>query len=299
MAAPIPIVHHPDYILPTSAGPGKYAEVAAALRASDLPILWHEPEPTPLAALTAVHAPAYVAAVLEGRLDAAAQRRIGFAVTPEVVWRSLRVSGGTWLAAQLALRHGAAINSAGGSHHAHADFGAGYCLFNDVAIAARRLLDAGEVSRIFVIDLDVHQGDGTASIFADDARVFTFSMHAADNFPVRKAVGDLDIALPSGMGDTAYLAALEAHLPDLFTRHGPDLAFYVAGVDPHASDRLGRLALSNEGLLARDRRVGNLARSAGVPLAIVMGGGYGADIREVAARHARSLLAAAEARLQS
>jgi acetoin utilization deacetylase AcuC-like enzyme len=302
MNLPIHIVHHPDYAAPTPQGSqhfpmNKYASVAEALRHSEDELLWHMPSPTPVEALKRVHSADYVEAVLGGTLSAEAARRIGFPITPQVVRRSLLASGGSWMAAQLAIAHGAACNTAGGSHHAHAEFGAGYCVFNDVAIAVHRLLDSADISRALIIDLDVHQGDGTASIFGRDHRVFTFSLHCASNFPARKSASDLDIALPDGMEDDAYLALVAEHVPRLIAAHRPQLIFYIAGVDPHADDTLGRLALSDAGLLARDRLVGLAAKAANVPLAVVMGGGYGPDMAALGARHAASLLAAAQARL--
>jgi acetoin utilization deacetylase AcuC-like enzyme len=297
VSKPIPVVHHLGYVAPLPDGHrfpmDKFAAVAQALRASDVPLTWHEPVPTPVAALKAVHEPAYVDAVLSQSLTAGQVRRIGFPVTPRVAQRSLLASGGTWLAAKLALSHGAACNTAGGSHHAHAGFGAGYCVFNDVAIAARRLLDDGDAARILVVDLDVHQGDGTAAIFAADRNVFTYSVHCEANFPARKAQSDLDIGLAAGTDDAAYLEVVAAQVPQLITQHQPDIIFYIAGVDPHIDDKLGRLSLSDAGLVARDAIVGIAAHDAKVPLAVVMGGGYSADMAALGARHARSLLAAA------
>ncbi len=301
MSIPIPIVHHLDYVAPLpveSRFPmDKFASVARSLRAGHVPLAWHEPDPTPVAAVKAVHDPAYVDAVLSQSLSPEAERRIGFPVTARVARRSLLASGGTWLAAKLALAHGAACNTAGGSHHAHRGFGSGYCVFNDVAIAAQRLLDDGDARRLLIIDLDVHQGDGTATIFAHDPRVFTFSVHCEANFPARKAAGDLDIGLEIGTDDAAYLDVVAAHVPRLIAQHQPDLIFYIAGVDPHGEDRLGRLSLSDAGLLARDRLVGKAARHANVPLAAVMGGGYGPDMAVLGARHAQSLLAAAQEKI--
>jgi acetoin utilization deacetylase AcuC-like enzyme len=295
MVKPIPIVHHPDYVAPLPVASrfpmDKFAAVAEALRAADVPLAWYEPVPTPVDALKAVHDPDYVDAVLALALPADAERRIGFPVTERVVRRSLLATGGTWLTAKLALEQGAACNTAGGSHHAHAGFGAGYCVFNDVAIAATRLLKDGDAVRILVIDLDVHQGDGTAAIFAADPRVFTFSLHCEANFPARKAVSDLDIGLAVGTSDAAYLESVAAHVPQLIAQHQPTLIFYIAGVDPHVDDTLGRLSLSDAGLVARDRLVGTAAHTANIPLAVVMGGGYSADMATLGARHARSLIA--------
>jgi acetoin utilization deacetylase AcuC-like enzyme len=174
---------------------------------------------------------------------------------------------------------------AGGSHHAGPEGGAGYCVYNDVAIAARALLDEGRLTRVAIVDLDVHQGDGTARIFEAEPRVLTLSLHAEKNYPARKARSDLDYPLPDGLGDAAYLEVLD-HALDAVAGHAPELVFYNAGVDPHAEDRLGRLALSHSGLRARDARVIDWARARGLPVAGVLGGGYDTDPVRLAARHA-------------
>ena len=240
------------------------------------------------AELTLVHTPAYVEAVSQGRLSAAEQRAIGFPWSEEMVERARRSVGATVAAAAAAVRdgEGVAMNLAGGTHHASADRGSGYCVFNDVAVAARlhqrrcSPADAGP-KRVAVIDLDVHQGDGTAAIFAGDASVFTLSLHGARNFPFRKASSDLDVGLPDGCADAEYLGALEAALATLWAEHARQpftLAFYLAGADPHEGDRLGRLKLSAGGLLRRDELVfaGLLAQR--IPVAVSMAGGYGHDI---------------------
>ncbi|MFN3288035.1 MAG: histone deacetylase [Sphingomonadaceae bacterium] len=270
--------------------PGKHARVAELVRAAAPALAAHEPEPIDPRWAIAAHDPDYVSAVLSARVDAQRERRIGFAVTPRVAERSLRAAGGTLLAARLALEHGYAANGAGGSHHAGPDGGAGYCVLNDLAITALRLLDEGRVRRLAIVDLDVHQGDGTARILARRPEAFTLSVHAERTFPARKAVSDLDIALPDATGDEAYLAALEPALAAMIEQARPDLILYQAGVDPHRDDRLGRLALSDAGLLARDRMVMHTAIAHGVPLASVLGGGYG-EVEAVARRHARTILA--------
>ncbi|UIP06788.1 histone deacetylase [Erythrobacter sp. SDW2] len=271
----------------------KYFLVMEALRASGQPITEHAPEPMPRAWLEAVHCPLYVEEVFSLSVPREKERRIGFPVTAHIRDRVRHTNGGTWLAAKLALEHGYAANSAAGSHHALHDTGAGYCVFNDLAVAANRLIAEGDARRVLVVDLDVHQGDGTASLTAGREDIVTFSIHADKNFPVRKARSDHDVALPDGTGDEAYLAALAQHLPPLLDRVRPDLVLYQAGVDPHGEDKLGRLALSDTGLEARDRYVVNQARSRGMPVASALGGGYGEDQRAVAARHARSMLAMA------
>ena len=199
-----------------------------------MPAQLHRPELAPVGWLEQAHTPDYVEAALGLTLDAAAQRRIGLPITAEVVTRSRAACAGTVLTARLALEHGLACNTAGGSHHAFADQGAGFCVFNDVAVAAAVLLAEGRIGRALVIDLDVHQGDGTAAIFAGDGRVHTFSMHCATNFPLRKQTSDLDLALEAGLEDDAYLWLLADHLPGLLQQVRPDLVFFNAGVDPHA-----------------------------------------------------------------
>lgn len=290
----IAVVHHPDYVAPAPPGSSfpfdKYGLVMQALRESGTALDLHAPEPMPRRWIEAVHDAAYVEQVLSATVPPDKTRRIGFPVTDRIARRSLLSAGGTWLAARLAQRHGYAANTAGGSHHALADTGAGYCVFNDLAIAAGRLLAEGDAHRILILDLDVHQGDGTAALAAGEPRIFTLSLHAEKNFPARKQASDLDVPLPDGLGDAAYLDRLRGVLPEVMAGFAPDLILYQAGVDPHAADRLGRLALSDAGLEARDRYVMRLARDAGVPLASTMGGGYGADRMAVARRHAAAIL---------
>lgn len=292
------VVHHPDYAI--SAPPGgtfphdKYALVMAALEGSGVAVQVHRPEPMPRDWLQAVHDAAYVDQVLRAAVPSATERRIGFAITPRVSLRSQLSPGGTYLAACLALTYGFAANSAGGSHHARADTGAGYCVFNDLAIAANRLLAEGKARRIMILDLDVHQGDGTAELAAGRRDIFTLSIHAEKNFPARKACSTLDIALPDGTGDDAYQAALADALPAALDAFGPDLILLQAGVDPHGDDKLGRLALTDAGLEARDRFVAAQAARRGIPIASALGGGYGADRLAVAERHARTILHLAE-----
>jgi acetoin utilization deacetylase AcuC-like enzyme len=290
----IPIVHHSGYVLPPAPGQNpkanKNALIRDALRESGAALEWIEPEPMPLEWLRAVHCPDYVGEVLEARVPAAKERRIGFAITPAIAWRSQLVPGGTFQAALSAKARGFAANSAGGSHHALHDTGAGYCVFNDLAIAAVRLVEEGHAARLLVVDLDVHQGDGTAALTAGRADIATFSIHAEKNFPARKARSTLDVALPDGVGDAEYLDVLERSLLPLVESFAPDLILYQAGVDPLADDRLGRLALSQAGIDARDHFVAGLARSRAIPLASTPGGGYGADLAEIARRHVRSIL---------
>jgi acetoin utilization deacetylase AcuC-like enzyme len=288
------VVHHPDYVVRAQvqgqAGAhqfSKYAAIMDVLRQGTL--TEHRPEPMPRTWIEAAHDPGYVAAVLSACVAPAIERRIGFAVTPAVARRAALSAGGTWLAAKLAMAHGYAANAAGGSHHAMAAGGAGYCVFNDLAIAALRLLGERDVRRILIVDLDVHQGDGTAAILSGHADVATLSLHAEKNYPVRKVPSTLDIGLPDGTRDDAYLAALAPALDSMIARVRPDLILYQAGIDPHADDKLGRLALTDAGIAARDALVARRAREHGIPLASTMGGGYGDDVAMLGWRHAQTI----------
>lgn len=294
----IAIVHHPAYVAAGLAGNpsqlSKNAAIRDALRAEGARIDWHVPEAMPRPWIEAVHDPDYVAEVIEARVPPDKERRIGFAVTPAVAVRAQMVPGGTWLAGRLALEYGFAANTAGGSHHALAETGAGYCVFNDLAIAAVRLVEEGTVARVLVVDCDVHQGDGTAALTAGRIGIATYSIHAEKNFPARKARSTLDVALPDGTGDAAYLDALGATLLPMLDEYRPDLILYQAGIDPLASDRLGRLALSDAGLTARDTLVAQAALQRGIALASTVGGGYGADVTALAQRHVASILTLGE-----
>jgi acetoin utilization deacetylase AcuC-like enzyme len=243
------------------------------------------PAPASMAAAAAVHALAYVERVANQTLTAAEQRAIGLPNTAAVARRAFLSAAGTLLAARLALEHGFACNMAGGSHHAGPEGGAGYCVFNDVAIAAQALLDEHRVARVLVVDCDVHQGDGTARIFEGRDDVLTLSLHAERNYPARKALSHHDYPLPDRLGDRAYLEVL-AHALAATEAFRPGLVFYNAGVDPHESDRLGRLALTDDGLRARDAMVTGWARRRSLPLAGVLGGGYDNEPKRLAARHA-------------
>jgi acetoin utilization deacetylase AcuC-like enzyme len=253
----------------------------------------HAPEPADWQDLRRVHTAAYVDGVATGTLPREVQRAIGFPWSPAMVERARRSVGGTIAASCAALTDGSAANLAGGTHHAFPDRGAGYCVFNDIAVAARVLLAEQRIARALIVDLDVHQGDGTAAIFADDPAVFTFSMHGASNFPFRKQTSDLDVALPDGTGDAEYLERLERHLPQLVAGHQPDLVFYLAGADPYEGDRLGKLKLTIDGLRTRDALVFTTCRAAGVPVAVVMGGGYAHDVDAIVRIHTNTLAEAA------
>src|SRR5947207_8597889 len=287
--------HSDHFVLPLPEGHrcpmGKYRLLRDAVREGLADIRLSEAPPATDGELALAHTPTYVSAVADGLLGAAQQREIGFPWSERMVERARRSVGATIAAARSALHEGVAANLAGGTHHAYADKGSGYCVFNDVAVAAR-LMQAErhrthrELLRVAVIDLDVHQGNGTAAIFRDDPTVFTLSMHGAKNFPFRKEASDLDLELPDGCGDAAYLDALDAALQRLWAAHGdgpPGLVFYLAGADPHEGDRLGRLKLTSAGLAERDRRVLAAARSRAIPVAIVMAGGYGRVIEDTVA----------------
>lgn len=251
------------------------------------------PEGAPDAALLLVHAPHYVESVTNGRLTPDDVRRIGFPWSPELVERSRRSVGGTIAAARAALSDGVSVNLAGGTHHAFPDRGEGFCVFNDVAVAARTVRSDSRASRLVVLDLDVHQGNGTAAIFAGDSDVFTMSVHGRDNFPFHKQPGDLDLELPDGAGDDVFLASVEQGVSEALARARPELAFYVAGADPFESDRLGRLAVTKDGLARRDDLVFGACQAAGVPVAVVMSGGYAHNISDTVDIHFHTVAGAA------
>jgi acetoin utilization deacetylase AcuC-like enzyme len=233
-----------------------------------------------------------VTRLTEGRLSSGELRRLGFPWSEALVERSYRAVGGTCEAARAALSHGVAMNLAGGTHHAFADHGEGFCVFNDVAVAIRMLQRDRLVRRAAVIDLDVHQGNGTHAIFAGDDSVFTFSMHGGRNYPFAKVPGSLDVELADGTGDEEYLMRLEAALPRVLSRAAPDVVVYLAGADPHAGDRLGRLALSFEGLARRDSIVIAACREVGIPIAITIAGGYGREPEDTLRVHLNTVAVA-------
>lgn len=280
------------FVLPLPSGHrfpmAKYARLRERL-AHELPMVQlHEALAATDGELALVHTPDYVAAIAQGTLTAAAQREIGFPWSPAMAERARRSVGATVQACRLALGGaGLAANLAGGTHHAYADKGSGFCVFNDAAVAAR-LMQAEHARRhrargplqVAIVDLDVHQGNGTARIFVRDPSVFTLSLHGAKNFPFRKEPGDLDVELPDGCDDDAYLEALQRALDELDQRFEPGLVIFLAGADPHEGDRLGRLKISFDGLEARDRRVMDWAWQRRVPLAFTMAGGYGRDMAD-------------------
>ncbi len=282
------IYYTDQYVLPLPLGHRFPMRKYAALRervAGVAASLLHEPAAATVTDLTRVHDPGYVAAVLDGTLEAAALRRIGFPWTPAMVERSRRSTGATIAACRSALAHGCGINLAGGTHHAHAAFGEGFCVFNDAAVAARTLQAEDAIGNVLIVDLDVHQGDGTASIFAGDASVFTLSLHGRSNFPFRKAHSDLDVELDDGTADAAYLATLGVALPLALERAQPALVIYLAGADSYRGDRLGKLALTKAGLQQRDDFVLGALRALHLPVAIAMAGGYAESIDDIVDIH--------------
>jgi acetoin utilization deacetylase AcuC-like enzyme len=242
--------------------------------------------------LSTVHTPEYLRRVTEGTLDPMEVRRTGFPWSPALVERSRRSVGGTLASGHAALRDGVAVNLAGGTHHAFPTRGEGFCVFNDIAVAARVVLLEGTARSIAILDLDVHQGNGTAAIFREDPQVFTLSVHGVNNFPFRKEEGDLDIELPDGAGDLCFLEAVEYGVAEALAAAMPDLAFYLAGADPFVGDRLGRLSVSKDGLRRRDEIVFKACRSIGVPVAVVMGGGYATPIQDTVDIHFSTVQAA-------
>lgn len=282
------IIHHPEYDAATVSDDHRFPMRKYTLVAEQLKASGHQFETPPHATQTQLqlaHDTAYVHAVLTSSLDAKAARRVGFDMIPAIAARTCASVGGTLLAARRALELGRAVNLAGGSHHADQAGGAGFCVFNDVAVAALSLLTENCVERMAVIDLDVHQGDGTALIFADEPRVFTASLHCQDNWPRRKPPSDLDVGLARGTGDALYLSAAKQLVETTLVRAEPDLVFYNAGVDPHAEDRLGLLTLSDQGLRARDRAVVSACAARDIPIVGVLGGGYSKDAAAIARRH--------------
>ncbi len=290
------------YALPTARGSrfpvAKYArlrERVAAIPALGLELL--EAPPLRIADLELAHSRRYVRRVLSGEVSKEEQRLLGFPWTRELVERARRSAGGTLAACEAALVAGVAVNLAGGTHHARCDSGAGYCVFNDVAIAARALSRSRRLKRVLIVDADVHQGDGTAEILAADPHLYTFSIHGERNFPRRKATSDLDIALPDGTGDTVYLRNFRDGLQRALLAARPEFVIYLAGADPFVNDRLGRLDVSKDGLRIRDELVFEQLRLRDLPVAVVMGGGYAPDVEDIVDIHTTTIrLAATHAR---
>lgn len=286
------------YVLPLPAGhrfPMQKYQMLRQAVAATLPVVQFAEAPHATDGVLALaHHPAYIRKVVAGSLSADEQKAIGFPWSPEMVERSRRSTGATIAACRSAMTDGVAINLAGGTHHAQAERGEGFCVFNDAAIAARLMQAERQVARVVIIDLDVHQGNGTAAILARDDSVFTLSLHGERNYPFTKMQSDLDVALPDGTTDEVYLAALKKALTEMFARFSPQLIIYLAGADPHEGDRLGRLKLTMAGLAARDRLVLQAARERSLPVAIAMAGGYGKQIEETVAVHLQTVSLAAE-----
>ncbi len=300
------VSYHPDYFVelpPTHPFPmSKYPRVFERLCEGgvlkDGGVM--QPEEAPIELLARVHTAEYLAKLEAGTLSDQEIRRLGVPWSPRLWRRSRLAAAGTLLAARAALEDGLAGNLAGGTHHAFADRGEGFCVLNDVAVAVRALQASGEARRALVVDLDVHQGNGTAAIFEGDANVFTLSLHGERNYPTQKMRSTLDIGLPDGTGDEAYLAALGHALATALSSFEPDVAFYLAGVDPAAGDRYGRLALSDEGLRRRDRQVIGELRGRGLPVVLLLAGGYASSAERTAELHANTFheAAAIEATLE-
>ena len=283
------------FVLPLPAGHRfpmeKYARLRAALLASGdfSESDFHLPPAASDEELARAHDPEYITAVSCGELEISAQKAIGFPWSPGMVERSRRSAGATLAACRAAFADGVSANLAGGTHHAFRDRGEGFCVFNDAAVAARAMQAEGRAQRVLIVDCDVHQGNGTASILRGGDSIFTFSIHGARNFPFEKETSDLDIELPDGCNDDAYLLQLDHGLDTAFDLARPDLVIYLAGADPYHDDRLGRLALSFNGLAERDRRVFGRCKSLGLPVAVAMAGGYARQIDDTVAIHAKTI----------
>ena len=262
----------------------KFSELAAYLEKKNIVKEFFEPYPCSDETLKRVHAESYIKDIRNKTLDKHKIKKIGFPLTDSVVQRSLVATGGTVLASKLAIKNGIACNTAGGSHHANFEGGAGYCVFNDVAVAARYLINKGLAGRILIVDLDVHQGNGSAEIFRDDRNVFTFSMHSKSNYPAKKSISDLDVELSDEMEDAEYIKILKHYLKQL-NKENFDYVFYIAGVDVHYNDRLGKLKISDDGIRERDEIVTENFFSKGVPICGVLGGGYNKDFDKLVELH--------------
>ncbi len=267
----------------------KYRMIREGAAAAVPDLDFHEAQPASDGELALAHHPDYIARASAGQLTSAEQREIGFPWSAQMVERSRRSSGATIAACRAAFSEGLAVNLAGGTHHAYADHGAGFCVFNDAAIAARLMQAERRAARVAIVDLDVHQGNGTASILARDESVFTLSLHGQNNYPFEKEQSDLDVALPDGVGDADYLQALRLALHTLQQRFAPQLLIYLAGADPHEGDRLGKMKLSLAGLAARDETVFGYAHEHKIPVAVTMAGGYGRDIEQTVAVHIQTI----------
>ena len=284
----LPIINHKDYFAKIGDDHrfpiNKFGSLADYLLRKKIVKKFYIPYPCSDETLKRAHSESYINQIKNKTLGKKAIKKIGFPLVDSVIQRSLVATGGTVLASKLAINYGIACNTAGGSHHANYDSGAGYCVFNDVAVAAQYLLDKGLVKRILILDLDVHQGNGNSEIFKDNENVFTFSMHSKTNYPLKKSISDLDVELSDNMEDYEYLQILKNHLAKL-NQENFDYVFYIAGVDIHFNDRLGKLKISDQGIRARDEIVTENFFSKGIPLCGVLGGGYNKDFEKLVELH--------------
>ena len=282
------VVNHEDYFAKIGDDHkfpiNKFSELAKYLIDQKIVKEFHKPYPCSDETLKRAHSEKYIKDIKNKTLDKNGVKKIGFPLVDSVVQRSLVATGGTVLASKLAINHGLACNTAGGSHHANFDQGAGYCVFNDVAVAAQYLINRGLAGRILIVDLDVHQGNGNSDIFKDNKNVFTFSMHSKSNYPAKKSISDLDVELEDNLEDKEYIKTLKFYLNQL-NEENFDYVFYIAGVDIHFNDRLGRLKISDEGIKKRDELVTENFYSKGVPLCGVLGGGYNKDFDKLVELH--------------
>ena len=284
----LPVINHKDYFAKIGDDHkfpiNKFGELAKYLINQKIVKEFHKPYPCSDETLKRAHSERYIKDIKNKTLDKNGVKKIGFPLVDSVVQRSLVATGGTVLASKLAINYGLACNTAGGSHHANFDGGAGYCVFNDVAVAAQYLLDRGLAGRILIVDLDVHQGNGNSDIFRDNRNVFTFSMHSKSNYPAKKSISDLDVELEDNLEDKQYLKTLKFYLNEL-NKENFDYVFYIAGVDIHHNDRLGKLKISDEGIKERDELVTENFFSKGIPLCGVLGGGYNKDFDKLVELH--------------
>ena len=284
----LPVINHEDYFAKIGDDHkfpiNKFSELAKYLIDQKIVKEFHKPYPCSDETLKRAHSEKYINDIKNKTLDKNGVKKIGFPLVDSVVQRSLVATGGTVLASKLAINYGLACNTAGGSHHANFEGGAGYCVFNDVAVAAKYLLDRGLAGRILIVDLDVHQGNGNSDIFKDNSNVFTFSMHSKSNYPAKKSISDLDVELEDNLEDKQYLKTLKFYLNEL-NEENFDYVFYIAGVDIHHNDRLGKLKISDEGIKERDELVTENFFSKGIPLCGVLGGGYNKNFDKLVELH--------------
>ena len=283
------VVNHEDYLAKIGDDHkfpiNKFGELANYLIEKRVVKSFHKPYACSEETLKRAHSESYIKNIKNKTLDKNDIKKIGFPLVDSVIKRSLIATGGTVLASKLAINNGLACNTAGGSHHANFDGGAGYCVFNDVAVSAQYLLDRGLAGKILIVDLDVHQGNGNSDIFKNNKNVFTFSMHSKSNYPAKKSISDLDVELDDNMEDKQYIEILKFYLNQL-NQESFDYVFYIAGVDIHFNDRLGKLKISDEGINLRDELVTENFFSKGVPLCGVLGGGYNKDFNKLVELHA-------------